>query len=234
MACELRRYGVTLNLAPVVDLNLNPNSPIIGRWGRSFGADARSVVRYAQAFVQGHRDAGVLTALKHFPGHGTACGDTHKGAVNASADWRAEELRPYRLLTQANTVDLVMTAHVFVSELDPDAPASLSARVIEGRLRHEIGFDGVVITDDLQMVVAVESYANTPQQAALAALAAGNDLVLLSNFFAFDRHLPARIARRVVQAVRSGVLSVARIDQAFARVAALKQRLNGANTACSL
>ncbi|MGE0688416.1 MAG: glycoside hydrolase family 3 protein, partial [Dehalococcoidia bacterium] len=142
MALTMAKAGVNLNLAPVLDLNVNPNNPIIGSIERSFSSDPAVVTRNALAFIQGHHDAGVLTTLKHFPGHGSSKDDSHQGFVDVTGLWSRKELEPFRNVIQAGEADAIMTAHIFNSELDPDVPATLSKPVITGILRGELGYNG--------------------------------------------------------------------------------------------
>ena len=153
----LSELGINLNFAPVVDLNLNPDNPIIGGIDRSFSADPHQVVRHARIFSEAHRRAGVRSTLKHFPGHGSSEDDSHLGMVDVTGLWSESELIPYRELIRNGDAELIMTAHIFNQKLDEDHPATLSRKVITGILREELGFDGVVVSDDMQMD-AVRSY----------------------------------------------------------------------------
>ncbi len=141
-ARTLARVGINFNLAPVVDLDANPNNPIIKGKRRCFSADPELTARHASAVVQAHRDEGVLTCLKHFPGHGSAAGDTHLGLVDVTQTWSEKELIPFQRLIDAGLCDAVMSAHVFNARLDPDRPATLSRAVITGLLRQKLGFQG--------------------------------------------------------------------------------------------
>src|SRR5690606_28512487 len=125
MAETLASAGVTINLAPVVDLNTNPENPVIGGIERSFGADPAVVVAQASALIEGLHDHRMLAALKHFPGHGSATADSHLGFVDVSDTWSAEELEPFAQLIDAGLADSVMTAHIFNETLDPEYPATL-------------------------------------------------------------------------------------------------------------
>jgi len=219
----LRNHGVNLNFAPVVDLNLNPDSPIIGALGRSYSADPAVVSAIAEAIVLGHRDTGVLTCLKHFPGHGSANADTHVGFVDVTATWSDSELEPYRALIPAGLAECVMAAHVFNAGLDPDHPASLSSATIDGLLRRELGFEGVVITDDLQMGAITSRY--SLDDAVRLALTAGADILAAGNNLAYDPALGERLHATVMDLVASGAVAESRVAEAYGRVAALKERL---------
>lgn len=224
MGATLRAAGINWNLAPVVDVGYNPANPVIVGAGRTFGANPRLVTAHARAFVAGMRAAGVLTALKHFPGHGSSFHDSHLGFVDVSETANAElELAPYRLLLADRAVDAVMTAHVFNRRLDPRLPATLSPATITGLLRGELGWDGVVVSDDLRMGAIEQHYGLG--EAAVLALAAGVDVLIIA-----DDHLPGgdsaadEALRRLRRAVRSGRLPLERVESALARVRALHER----------
>ncbi|MFO7633735.1 MAG: glycoside hydrolase family 3 N-terminal domain-containing protein, partial [Caldilinea sp.] len=158
MARTLKAAGANHNFAPVIDLNTNPDNPIIGAIGRSFSADPTIVTEQAAAFIRAHRDNGITTTLKHFPGHGSSRDDSHLGFVDVTDTWQPVELEPYRQLIAQGLVDTIMTAHVFNGQLDPDAVATLSQPIITGILREELGFDGVVFSDDMQIGAIAEYY----------------------------------------------------------------------------
>lgn len=180
-ANELAAVGINVNFGPVVDLNVNPRSPIIGGIGRSFGADPVRVSHLAGLFVRAHRQAGVRTSLKHFPGHGSSVSDSHKATADVTATWAADELKPFRALVRAGLADSVMNAHLLHPDFSdaPGVPASLSLRSVDA-IRKGLGFDGAIFTDDLQMA-AVE-YAMPFDAAAVAAVFAGNTFIVYSNY----------------------------------------------------
>lgn len=222
IARTLAGVGLNLNLAPVVDLDAHPDNPIIKGKGRSFSADPARVARHADAFVRAHRAHGVLTCLKHFPGHGSATGDTHLGLVDVTATWSERELEPFRQLVAAGRCDAIMSAHVFNARLDPAHPATLSRAVITGRLRGQLGFTGVVLSDDLEMKAISAHYGL--DESVPAAIEAGIDVLCFGNNLDYDPAIAARAADSLRRAVESGRIPVARIDASCARVLALKQR----------
>jgi beta-N-acetylhexosaminidase len=226
IAAALRDAGVNLNLAPVVDLDVNPDNPIIGALDRSFGADPDLVVRQARAFVRGHQQVGVLTALKHFPGHGSSTGDSHLGVVDVTDTWSEVELQPYRQLIPAGLADSILTAHVFNARLDPDHPATLSSATIHGLLRGELGYDGVVISDDMQMGAIRQAYGYA--DAVRLALLAGVDMLTIANQQVFEAQIVERTIEIVLGLVADGRLDAARIDESWRRINALKARLASA------
>ncbi|MGB8644349.1 MAG: glycoside hydrolase family 3 protein [Anaerolineae bacterium] len=226
MARSLAEAGVNLNLAPVVDLNTNPDNPVIGKLERSFSADPDVVARHALAEIEAHHQYGVLTTLKHFPGHGSSHSDSHRGFVDVTNTWSAVELEPYKRIIAAGECDAIMTAHIFNSKLDPQMPATLSQPIITGILRNELHYDGVVISDDMQMG-AISLYYGL-ETAVLSAIEAGVDMLSIANNlpFFFDPDIAGRVIGIITQQVKDGKLDEARIDQSYQRIRRLKARLH--------
>jgi len=220
---RLREIGFNLNFAPTVDVDINSASPAIGALGRSFSADAQRVTEYARAAAQGLERAGVLYSYKHFPGHGSADGDTHEGAVDVTETWDDAELEPYRALAHTGIRGMVMVAHVTHREKDSEFPASLSEKIIEGILRRDIGYDGVVISDDLQMGAIYENFGL--RETLKRAILAGNDIVLLGNNMTYTENLGRAAHAEIISLVRSGEIPRARIRQSYRRIMGLKEKL---------
>lgn len=220
IADTLARIGVNLNLAPVVDLNINPLNPIIGQRERSFSSDPAKVIIHASAFVEGHRQKGVLCCLKHFPGHGSSTTDSHLGFTDVSDTWSEAELLPFQHLIQRGLADTVMISHVFLQRLDSQFPATLSSPIIEGALRGQLGFDGVVISDDLQMGAITQHYGF--ETALKRAINAGTDLITLGNNQTFEEDLVPRAFDCVEKMVLRGDIPVERIDASYERIIRLK------------
>ena len=213
VGADLAAVGVTLDLAPVADLNTNPDNPVIGT--RSFGADHERVAAHVAAWVEGLRGAGVGACAKHFPGHGDTAQDSHLDLPTVDTDLDTllvRELAPFAAAVAAGT-DAVMTSHLLVRALDPDTPATLSRRVL-GLLRDRLGFRGAVVSDALDMVGV--SGTRTVAEAAVLALDAGADLLCLGA--EKDVTLVRDVQAAVVAAVRSGVLAEERLRDAAARV----------------
>ena len=223
VAARLAALGINLNLAPVVDLNLNPANPVIGGVQRSFSADADVVTAHARAMIESHHRHNVLCTLKHFPGHGSSAHDSHWGFVDVTETWQAGELDPYRSLIGATLCDAVMTAHIFNERLDPDYPATLSQPIITGILRQQLGYEGVVISDDMQMraISQVYDFETAVRQAVLA----GVDIIAIANNLAYAENWAERTVRILHRLVEEGVVSPARIDESYRRVMRLKARL---------
>jgi beta-N-acetylhexosaminidase len=220
MATTLADAGVTLNLAPVVDLAINPDNPIIAGIERSFSADPATVIAHASAFIEGHHEIGVRCAIKHFPGQGSASADTHLGIVDVTDAWTEVELEPFTALAASRAADAVLTAHIFNAALDPDHPATLSRATVTGILRDRIGFAGPVISDDLQMGAIRDAVGY--EEAVALAIEAGIDLLLIANQLVYEPEIVNDTIAIVERHVRDGRLSEARIRESVARVDRLR------------
>ncbi len=223
LAAMLKKYGINYNLAPVVDLNSNPDNPIIGRFGRSFSADPHRVSAQAAVWIRAHRKAGIVTCLKHFPGHGSAAEDSHTDFVDISKSWHDNELAPYQELINNNQADSIMLGHLFHKDFDPVFPASLSAKTVSF-LRKELNFHGPVVTDDLQMRAVTDRYGL--QEAVILALQAEVDLILIGNNLQYDSKIFSQIHKMVLDAIDKGRLAVEQIASSWRRVQTLKASLS--------
>ncbi len=216
---ELRALGINFNLAPVVDVNNNPANPVIG--ARSFGEDAQLVAGMGAAMVRGYREAGVIACLKHFPGHGDTAVDSHLAlpTIPHSPDrLDALELVPFRSGMQAGA-ESVMIAHVAFPSLGQDGlPATLSPAIVQGLLRARLGFEGVILSDCLEMQAISSTFG--VERASVMTLQAGIDLVLVSHHYDLQRGSIEAIR----EAVRENRLSRGVIEKAAGRIQQLKAR----------
>lgn len=216
IGCYLAEYGFNLDFAPVADTNTNPDNVVIG--DRAFGSDPELVSQMVAAELEGLHSTGVLGCIKHFPGHGDTVGDTHDGYVSIQKTWEellSAELIPF--IDNLDNTDMVMVAHISLPNVTDDGlPASLSGELIKGKLRGELGYDGVVITDSLAMGAIAQEYSSA--DCAVMALDAGVDILLMPEDY-------AAAFEGVVQAVEEGRLSMERIDESVARVLELKDQL---------
>lgn len=214
---EALACGVHVTYSPVADVDRNPDNPIIG--ARAFSSDPERAGELAAAFVEGVHTAGQFATAKHFPGHGGTAGDSHDGLPtldDSRETLEATDFVPFRAAIAAG-VDMVMTAHIVYPALDPENPATRSKKILRGLLRDEMGFEGVVVTDSLQMAGAkVEGVSEGELAADL--LEAGVDLFV-------DAVDPEALVHGLAAAVRAGRVSEARLDESLARVEALRQRL---------
>ena len=212
--------GINLNFAPVVDLNIERDSGAIGVYERSFSEDPDIVIRHAQKTIEAHQEKGVIPVLKHFPGHGSAKGDSHKGMTDVTETWNEAELIPYEELLKDPGTLAVMTAHVFNQNIDPDYPATLSTKAI-GILRDRFNYDGVIFSDDMQMEAISNEYGL--EQAIVLCINAGVDVLVFGNNLGYDEDLPDKFQKIVLEAIRKGDISEERIDVSFKRIMELKR-----------
>ncbi len=224
LAATLAAAGINLNLAPVVDVNIDSQSPAIGARERSFSADPARVIRHARQYIDAHHRHHVLTCLKHFPGHGSARDDSHLGVTDITRTWQAVELEPYRALIASGVVDAIMSAHVYHRELDPLVPATLSPRVVGGMLRRDLGWQGVVISDCLQMGAVNREYGRSETVA--RALSAGVDILLFSNNGTdYEPDIVPETIRLIRHLVNDGRISRAQLTESARRIAMLKGKM---------
>jgi beta-N-acetylhexosaminidase len=212
---DLAHAGITLDYAPDTDVNSNPDNPIIGV--RAFGADPALVARHSAAFVRGLQEAGVAACAKHFPGHGDTAVDSHHTVPvidRGRAELEACELVPFRAAIDAG-VQAVMTGHLLVPAYDRTLPATLSPAVLTGLLRAELGFDGLIVTDGIEMEGVRRAYGLAA--ATVRALAAGADAICVGGEHA-DEQTAMRLREAICAAVQSGELSEERLRDAVRRV----------------
>lgn len=226
-AAVVRDAGFNVNFAPVVDVNVYAKNPIIGKHGRSFSSASNTVIDYARVFIDAHHRMGILTALKHFPGHGSSRRDSHKAFVDISDTWtRERELAPFSALANDPRYgDMVMVGHLYHNELSPGGriPATLSADAINGLLRDKMGYQGVVVTDDLEMRAVRDNFSY--RETIVKAVLAGNDILLISNSDKPDLKLPEKTATIIKQAVNAGEIGLDVLERAFDRIRLLKKKL---------
>ena len=218
IAKELAAVGVNFNFAPCVDVNINPDNPIIGV--RSYGESPEAVAEFGRAAIEGYQSTGVLACAKHFPGHGDTSIDTHLGLPVIPYDRErldAVELPPFRAAIEAGVAS-IMTSHIAFTVLDGEAPATLSKPIITGLLRGEMGYDGLVITDCLEMKAIADKYG--PADTAILSVQAGLDILLAGHTLNFQRQMRDGL----MKAVESGVISEERIDESVARILAAKRK----------
>ncbi|HUQ43174.1 MAG TPA: glycoside hydrolase family 3 N-terminal domain-containing protein [Candidatus Limnocylindria bacterium] len=216
LVATLAAAGINLNFAPVVDLDVNPDNPAVGALDRAFSADPAVVSRDAEIELQAHRAKGIRTALKHFPGLGSATANTDFGVADVTATWTAKELDPYRALIGTGLMDLVMAAHVVNGQIEPNVPASLSKATITDLLRGELGWDGIVVTDDMQAAAITETFG--ADDAVAMAIEAGCDLLLFANQQIYDPERARKVIDLVERLVEQGRIPEARIDESVTRL----------------
>lgn len=223
IADTLAESGINYNCAPSVDVNLNPQNPVIGSIGRSFSADPADVVKHAKIFINTLNSRNVLTSVKHFPGHGSSRGDTHEGLVDVTDCWKDDELIPFRKIISAGMADMVMTSHIFNRRLDEKYPATLSSNVITGLLRDELGFRGVVVSDDMQMGAIRDHYGF--EESVKLAVNAGVDIITFGNNLTYEENIIPEFIKAVEKMVLKGEISEERIIESWKRIVILKNKL---------
>ncbi|HEY9487715.1 MAG TPA: glycoside hydrolase family 3 N-terminal domain-containing protein [Chryseosolibacter sp.] len=224
-AATLAGLGINMNFAPVVDLASNPSNPIIARYGRAFSANQDSVSLLAKEFIKGHRKFNVLTSLKHFPGHGSSKDDTHLGIADVTNTWEERELQPYQALIDSGYAEAIMTSHIVNRRLDPEGhPGTLSDNILEGILRKQLRFNGVVFTDDMQMHAITKHYGL--EDAIRLAILAGVDIMTFSNNISgSDERTVDKVHSIIRGMVKKGIITEIRIDESFDRIMKLKKEL---------
>lgn len=223
-AKTLSDLNINLNFAPVVDLSVTDN--FIKKAGRCFSDDPEKVTLHALRVIEKHNENDIITVIKHFPGHGSAEGDSHKGMVDVSNTWNEKEMVPYKKIIALNICPAVMTAHIINSKLEPDSiPATLSNKIINNILRHDIGFDGVVFSDDMQMKAISEQYGI--EKAVALAINAGVDVLMYShNIQGTTDQTADKVFITIKKLVDDGTISEERIRESYNRIIELKNRYN--------
>jgi beta-N-acetylhexosaminidase len=224
-AANLASIGFNVNFAPVVDLAINTENTVIAKPERSYSRHPDSVVLYASEVVKEHRKNKVLSALKHFPGHGSSKDDTHFGVADVTDTWIEDELKPYRTMLAAGNVDAVMTSHIVNKYLDPKGlPGTLSKRIIDGLLRKKIGYNGVVFSDDMQMQAIAKHF--TLEETIKLAINAGVDIMCFSNNIPGSEARTVDVVHQIIKKmIETGEIKKERIDESYGRIMAMKKKL---------
>jgi beta-N-acetylhexosaminidase len=222
-AATLAGLGINVNFAPTVDLASNPNNPIIAKVERSYSAHADTVSMMAKAFIEAHRKLGIVTVLKHFPGHGSSKDDTHLGIADVTNTWNENELAPYKKLLQEGCVDGVMSAHIVNKKLDARGlPGTLSDSILGKLLRKDIGYTGVVFSDDMQMHAITKHYGL--EEAIKLAILAGVDVMTFSNNISgSEERTVDKVHGIIKKLVQNGTISEKRINESYQRIMTLKK-----------
>jgi len=226
LGMELNDLGFNLNFAPVVDVNINKDNPVIGSLERSFSDDPVKVYEHAGYFIDAMHQYNIITAIKHFPGHGSSTEDSHLGLVDITDTYNEEvELFPYRKLIESGKTDIIMTAHVMNTNIDPDNPATLSSIFLKDILRGRLNYEGLIVSDDMQMG-AIATYFGF-EEAIVRSINAGCDLLILSNN---NQKYDDDIAQKAVEAVRKAVIegkiAEEEISSSYNRIKELKEKYN--------
>ena len=212
----VKKYGFDIDYAPVADVNTNPDNIVIGP--RAFSDDPETAAKFVVSYLNGLESAGVIGTLKHFPGHGDVSTDTHYGYASTDKTWDEMlkcEMIPFKAGIKAGA-QMIMTAHIAAPNVSgDDLPATLSSVILQDKLRGELGFDGVIVTDAMDMGAITKQFSNT--EAAIKSIQAGVDVVLCSREF-------TQVFDAVVKAVEKGEIKESRIDESVKRILKLKQK----------
>ncbi len=224
-ASLLDSLGINLNYAPDIDIDVNPNNPVIGKLGRTYGANPAKVAAHGMAVVDAHRDNNVGTVLKHFPGHGSSSTDSHLDMTDVTDSWMFYELSPYKTMLDSGRVDGIMTAHIINQHLDSaKLPATLSKPIITGILREFMGFEGVVFSDDMQMHAISKHFGL--KNAIKMAIDAGVDVLMFANNVPkTDKRTADEIHGMIIQLVRDGEITEDRVEASYQRIMQMKTNL---------
>jgi len=221
---QLKDLGFNLNFAPVIDVNVNPENPVIGGLERSFSEDPEIVSEQAKAFIQGQHTNNILTAIKHFPGHGSSQNDSHLGMTDITKTYQQKELIPYKNLIDTGIVDMVMTAHIINKNIDTDYPATLSSLFLQNILRNQLNFKGAIVSDDMQMGAITKHYGF--EEALIRAINAGCNLLIISNNGSeYNEQAPYNAVEIIFNAVKSGQISEEKINFSLQKIQNLKTKI---------
>lgn len=225
MSNTLKEHGFNLNFSPVLDVNINPDNPVIGKLDRSFSKNPLEVAKYASIYSQNFLHNNIQCAYKHFPGHGSSTKDSHLGFVEVTNTWKKSELKPYELILNSKTpCGAVMTAHIVNRHLDPSGlPGSLSKKILTDLLRKQLHFKGVIITDDLQMKAIQDNY--KLEETVVLAINAGADMLLFGNNLTAEPQDPQIVIDIIQKNIMSGHIKLESINRAYERIIKLKQSL---------
>lgn len=215
-AALLKELGFSVNFAPVVDVNTNPENPVIGSIERSFSPDPGIVTKHASIFLEEFEKQNILGVLKHFPGHGSAWNDSHYGMADVTETWQPLELIPYRNLIESNHLFAVMTAHILNKNLDPDLPATLSENIQTGLLRDSLNYEGLLFSDDMQME-AIRSFYGLKEAINLA-INAGIDILVFGNNSIYVEDIIPQSVAIIKELLEEGKITEKQIDDSYNRI----------------
>jgi len=221
----LKSHHINFNFAPVVDVNVNPDCPVIGGIERSFSADVNKVSAHSKQVIKAHTSQKIICSLKHFPGHGSAKTDSHKGFTDVTDTWTESELIPYKTLIKQKNIQAIMTAHVFNAKLDKNFPATLSKNITYDILREDLKYDGFIISDDMHMGAIADNF--ELELAIEKSLNAGVDMLMFSNNSpkAYDSEIVPKAINIIKKLVEEGKITEEQVDAAYNRIVELKGTL---------
>lgn len=223
-ARNLKSLGINLNFTPSVDVNINPDCPIIGKIERSFSQDPQIIIKHAKIIIEEHNKQGVLTTIKHFPGHGSSKTDTHKGIADITNTYDKKELIPFKELIEEGYVDMLMSSHVFNANLDSIYPSTMSYNTLTNILKGELKYEGVIVSDDMAMGAIAKEY--DLETCLEKSINAGVDMFIFSNNGSkYDKEIGYKAIETIYQLVRQGKIEEAKINNSYAKILKLKAKM---------
>lgn len=222
MASTLKESGFNLNFAPLLDVNVNLDNPVISQLERSYSTDPKVVTHFAKIFKKEFIKQGIACVYKHFPGHGSSTKDSHLDFVDVSQTWRSAELQPYKdLINSDEPCEMIMSAHIVNKQLDNEGlPATLSKPMLDGILRKQLNFKGIIISDDMQMKAIHDHYGL--EESLVMALNAGIDMFIFGNQLLKNNQSSKQLIDIIEKNVVQGVISNKRIDESYQRIKLFK------------
>ncbi len=219
----LQSVGINLDFAPSVDVHINPQNPVIAQKARAFSANVDEVVKHAKAFATGLSKHNVIAAYKHFPGHGSSLTDTHVGMTDITNTWNSKELTPYLPANRPNVPLVIMSGHLFLKNMDQEYPATLSKNIITKLLRQDLAWDGVIVSDDMQMHALTLHYSR--KEAIRLAILAGVDILVAGNNLEYEENIGQTMHQDIMSLITAGQISQERITQSYKRIINLKKEI---------
>jgi len=223
MSETMTSTGINLNFAPVLDLDYGEKT-YIGKLERAFSGDPKLVIEHSKIFIDTMKNDNIISCGKHFPGQGSAKGDTHNGFIDISESWSVVDLLPYTELIESHHLDMIMLSHVFNNKFDPEFPASLSHETITNSLRNDLNFKGVIICDDPSMRAISDNY--DFEDMFVLMINSGIDLLCLGNNLNYDPDFIPKAVRAIRSAIEKNRISTERINESIDRIALLKKKYN--------
>ena len=217
----LKLHGINLNFAPVLDLEMNPLS-IIAKKKRCISKNSSDVIDHSKLFINEHRSLGIISIAKHFPGQGSAKDDTHLSLTDNTNEWSEEEILPYKHLIKDNYLDGIMTSHIINRKLDKEYPATLSKKILNGLLRKNLNFKGLIISDDPQMKAIADYY--ELKNVLRLMINAGVNLFCFGNNLIYDKYIARKVLALIKELLSEKLIQLDSIIHSYMKIIDLKQK----------
>ena len=217
----LKLHGINLNFAPVLDLEMNPLS-IIAKKKRCLSKNSSDIIDHSKLFINEHRSLGIISIAKHFPGQGSAKDDTHLSLTDNTNEWSEEEILPYKHLIKDNYLDGIMTSHIINRKLDKEYPATLSKKILNGLLRKNLNFKGLIISDDPQMKAIADYY--ELKNVLRLMINAGVNLFCFGNNLIYDKYIARKVLALIKELLSEKLIQLDSIIHSYMKIIDLKQK----------